>query len=337
MSAAADWEAQESYIGTTQLRAIWRRFLRKRLGVAGLILLALIGISVVLVPAVSPFQTAIATSSIDLWMVPVNVNPDFWFAPAASTDPATGLTYWLGTDKLGRDVLTRIFLGGRVTLPMALIAALLTTLVGTIIGLVAGYYGGWLDSAFMRFTDFVLAWPLIPVYLIAFKFLRGPIPPREFITNTLLILTLVVLTFVLFSWMGLARLVRATVLSLRAQAFIEATRALGAGDRRIIFKHLLPNSLAPILVAATLMVGDFIIFEAILSYFGQGVSEPPAPTWGNLLVDGQGQIWYVTKPNPFEQIRFYLFLFPALMILITVLAINFTADALRSALTPVQR
>jgi peptide/nickel transport system permease protein len=149
-------------------------------------------------------------------------------------------------------------------------------------------------------------------------------------------LTLAVITgvFALLGWPGLARLVRSSVLSLRSQAFVEAAKALGASNYRIIFKHLLPNSFAPIAVAATFAVGDFIILEAILAYFVQGISEPPFPTWGNMLALVQGLAINVTNLNPFEEIRAYLFLLPTLMIFLTVICINYVGDGLRNALDP---
>jgi len=294
---------------------------------------------VIVVPILSPFQTGSVASDYSSWRIPVSGNPDMWFAPAATTDPDTGLTHWLGTDRFGRDEMTRLFLGGRVTLASALIATVLTTTLGVLVGLVAGFYGGWVDTVFMRFTDFVLAWPLIPAYIIFISFMRNLIfvgasfdSYTELVRNLLVMLGIVIGGFVLFSWMGVARLVRGTVLTLRTQPFIEATRALGAGNSRIIFKHLLPNALSPILVAATVMVGEFILWEAALAYFGQGIPEPPAASWGNMLASAQSHIAFVIHPNPFEEIRFYIFLLPCLMVLITVLAINFIADALRAAL-----
>lgn len=339
-TAPAIQGASASYVGTTQLGAVWARFRKRRMGVIGLFVLGLLIAGVILVPAFSPFEATSIASDYNSWLTPMNPNPDLWHAPMGSVDSATGRTYWLGTDKLGRDVLTRLFLAGRVTLLVALVSAVVTTLLGVVVGAVAGFYGGWVDTLFMRLTDFALAWPVLPVYLLAIKFFRESIAelrnPRDLAGSVPLILLTVILPFVLFSWMGVARLIRGNILTLRSMAFIEATRALGAGNRRIIFKHLLPNSLAPILVAFTLIVGDFIIWEAVLAYFGQGIREPPAISWGNLLASAQSHIWFVTQPNPFEQIRFYLFLFPCVFILLTVLSINYIADALRSALDPTE-
>lgn len=337
MSVAGTWDGEdysqrEITRGTTQLGAIWRRFRKQRGGLVGMVVLMLILLGIIVVPEVLPLP-AVGRPEPGRGYIPmVNPNPDMWFAPAATIDPASGHTYWLGSDKLGRDVLKRLFLGGRTTFPIALIAALLTTMLGTAIGLIAGYFGGWIDIVVMRLTDFVLAWPLIPAYVVFYRVIRGVTPSDEFRDNPFPLFTFIVITFLLFSWMGVARLVRINVLVLRQQSFIEATRALGAGSARIINKHILPNVLAPVLVAGTVMVGEFMLFEALLSFFGLGLSEPPGPSWGTLLAYGQSQIWAISNPNPFESIRFYLFLLPCLMILITVLSINAIAEALRSAM-----
>lgn len=328
--------------GATQIGAIWRRFRRQRGGLVGLAVLALLMTSSIVVPIVSPFtDKAVSPPSGPLLVTfPSNPNPDMWFAPAGTYDPATGLTYLLGSNKWGQDVLVRLFMGGRITLPLALIAAILTTLLGTVIGLVAGFFSGWVDTVIMRVTDFMLALPLIPAYVLSYRILRGEPPPVtghfDNAANPFPLFSFIILTFLFFSWMGVARLVRISAVSVRSQQFIEATRALGAGNARIIFKHILPNVLTPILVAGTIMVGDFILFEALLSFFGLGISEPPGPSWGSLLAYGQSQIYAITDPNPFHNIHFYLFLFPALLILITVLSINAVAEALRKAMSITQ-
>lgn len=341
-SARSEEGSSPDYRGTTQIGAIWRRFRRQRGGLIGLAVLALMAASCIVVPIVSPFASTAVVARVGplALQFPANPDPDMWFAPAATTDPATGLTYWLGTNKLGEDVLTRLFIGGRVTLPMALIAAVLTTLLGSIIGLISGYYGGWVDTAIMRVTDFVLAWPLIPAFVMFYNVILGILPKLPTgdldADNPLPLFTGIIVTFVLFSWMGVARLVRISVLGVRSQQFIEATRALGASDARIIFKHIPPNVLTPILVVGTIIVGDFILYEALLSFFGLGIVEPPGPSWGSLLASGQSQIYAITDPNPFKDIHFYLFFFPCLLILITVLSINAIADALRKAMAITQ-
>jgi peptide/nickel transport system permease protein len=347
MSVASAWgekgekgrSLDDRSLRTTQISAIWRHFRKQRGGLVGLAVLALMIISVIVVPIISPLASTavIIPKGPNQFVSPANPNPDMWFAPAATTDPATGLTYWLGSDKFGRDVLTRLFIGGRITLPAALIAAFFTVLLGTVIGLMAGFFGGWVDTLVMRVTDFMLAWPLIPAFVVFYRVILGVLPrlpsgSLDSVSNPLPLFAIIILTFLLFSWMGVARLVRISALSVRSSQFIEATRALGAGNARIMFKHLLPNVMTPVLVAGTIMVGDFILFEALLSFFGLGLTEPPGPSWGTLLAYGQSQIYAILQPNPFENIRFYLFLFPCMMILITVLSIHAIADALRKAM-----
>lgn len=304
---------------------MWKNFRSHKTGMAGLIVLILIILAVIIIPAISPFDPH--------WAYPIDR-----FAPAGTVNTQTGQVHWLGTDWLGRDELVRLAVGGRISLLVALLATFLILIVGTLVGVAAGYYGGWVDFVLMRFTDFMLALPLLPMYLFALRALRqAPVLRPLWVddkTNATLTLVAVAGVFTLFSWMGLARLVRASVLSLRSQNFVEAARALGASNRRIIVRHLLPNSIAPIVVSATFAAGDFLIIEAVLAYFGQGVTDRPFPSWGNLLAPVQAMAFNLTNINPFEDIRGWLFLFPTLMILITVLCINYIGDALRSAFDP---
>jgi peptide/nickel transport system permease protein len=213
--------------------------------------------------------------------------------------------------------------------------------MGTVLGAVAGYYGGLIDTMLMRVTDFLLALPLIPMFLFALRLLReAPVLRplwREQGTDTVITVAAIGGVFVLLGWMGMARLVRGQVLSLRGQQFIEASRALGVGNRRIIFRHLLPNTAAPVLVAATFAVGDFIILESVLAFFNQGINDPPLPSLGNMLTTGQGFALYVTNLNPFQDIRGYMFLLPGIIVFATVLSINYIGDALRTALDPHER
>ena len=309
----------------SQAAQLWRNFRSHKTGVVSLIVLVLIVLAVIVIPVISPFD-AHAAYPIDR------------YAPAGTVNSQTGQVHWLGTDWLGRDELARLSVGGRISLLVALFATLLILALGTVIGLVAGYYGGWADVVLMRLTDFMLALPLLPMYLFVMRSLKQAAILRPLWlddkTNATLTLVAVAGVFTLFSWMGLARLVRASVLSLRSQNFVEAARALGASNRRIIVRHLLPNCVAPIVVSATFAAGDFLILEAILAYFGQGVTDRPFPSWGNLLAPVQGLVFSLTNINPFEDIRGWLFLFPTLMILVTVLCINYIGDALRSALDP---
>ena len=307
---------------------IWRRFRRHKAGMAGLVVLILLVLSAIIIPMLSPF---------DLYQA----NPVQYRAPAGTVDMFNGQVHYLGTDNLGRDIMKRLFIAGRVSLGVALVATALMVVMGTVLGAVAGYYGGLIDTILMRVTDFLLALPLIPMFLFALRLLReAPVLRplwREQGTDTVITVAAIGGVFVLLGWMGMARLVRGQVLSLRGQQFIEASRALGVGNRRIIFRHLLPNTAAPVLVAATFAVGDFIILESVLAFFNQGINDPPLPSLGNMLTTGQGFALYVTNLNPFEDIRGYMFLLPSIMVFATVLSINYIGDALRTALDPHER
>lgn len=221
--------------------------------------------------------------------------------------------HWLGTDDLGRDVFARILYGGRVSLAVGFFSAVASVLLGALIGLLSGYLGGWVDEALMRFTDIMLSLPYIPLYLVMAMAL-GP----GFWT--------LVGIFVAFGWMTDARLVRGVVLSLKNLEFVEAAKALGASRGRIMFRHLLLNSFAPIIVSATLMIGGNIVGEAALSYLGLGI-QPPLPSWGNIL---QTASEYIFSPGNGP----WLVVYPGLFLFLTVVAFNFMGDGLRDALDP---
>ena len=302
----------------TQFGLVWQRFRRHRLGLVGLFTFTIIALAVTIIPIFSPY----------------NYEPQYanQMRPAGFTNPVTGEVNLLGTDQLGRDVFSRIFEGGRNSLAVAVISAIAIVIIGSIFGAMAAFYGGWVDAVIMRVVDFMSVLPLLPAYLIAIRFLASSWNLED--AQSIKILATVSATFIIFGWMGMSRLVRGSILSLRAQPFVEASRALGASGRRIIFKHLLPNSVAPILVAGTFALGDFIILESILSYFGVGIIDPPAPSWGNMLAAGQDLIWTISSLNPMEEVRGFLVFLPSLMILVTMLSINYVGDALRDALDP---
>jgi peptide/nickel transport system permease protein len=313
----------------SQLRLTWRAFRRHRTGMIGLVVLTLMVLGVMFVPVFFPYPYP-----------GINPNAEVWYAPMGAVDKLTGHTFLLGSDRYGRDNLTLLFQAGRLSLTVALIPTVISLIIGSVIGAAAGYYGGWIDTLLMRVTDFMLALPLLPAYLLALRAIRPNIsstglPPLvDDSWSTMLALTVI---FVIFGWMGVSRLVRGLALSLRNQPFVEAARALGAGTPRIIFHHLLPNASIPVLIAGMFMIGDFVIFEAILSYFGLGFRDLLTPTvvsWGNMLAFNQDQAWFMTNLNPFEQIRGYLVLLPSLFLFITILSVNFIGTALRDVLDP---
>ena len=314
---------------TGQWRVVWHAFRRNRVGMFGLVTLSLMVLAVIFVPI--------------FWPDPYNrINPDgtLWGAPMGTVDPSNGHLFVLGSDKVGRDNLSLVFQAGRLSLAIAFIPTVFVLVLGFAIGALAGYLGGWVDSLLMRVADFLLALPLIPAYLIALRLIRSnPRDAGRAYDSFALWETMgsLIIVFIIFGWMGVSRLVRGMVLSLRSQPFVEAAQALGASNTRIMFRHLLPNTAAPLLVAGMFAVGDFIILEAVLSYFGLGIPDTINPTvvsWGNMLAASQDQAWFLTNLNPFEQIRGYLVIFPSILLFITVLSINFIGDALREVLDP---
>ena len=263
--------------------------LRNRIALAGAVILLGLSVVAVLAPWIAPYD-------------PLHVN-----LPDALLPPCTA--YPLGTDQLGRDVLSRLIYGTRISLTIGFIAVGIAVVVGTVVGAVAGFYGGWVDTVLMRVVDTMLAIPTI-FLLLAIIAMIGP--------SIELIMVVIGLT----GWMGVARLVRAEILSLKEREFVLAARMLGASSFRIITKHLLPNAMAPVLVSATLGVGGAILSESVLSYLGLGV-QPPTPSWGNILNEGRvalGVAWWLTVS-------------PGLCILVTVLSFNLLGEGIRDAMS----
>ncbi len=269
-----------------------RRFRKHRLAQFGLVMLVILGLAAIFAPIISSYTF------------------DGQDAALLGQPTAPNFKHLLGTDQLGRDNFTRILHGARVSLSVGLSSALIATFLGTLIGALAGFYGAWVDSVLMRFTDVVLSIPILPLVIALSGFLRPSLP-------------LLVLIIGGLGWMGTARLVRGQFLSLRNTDYVEASRALGGSNSRIMFRHILPNAIGPIVVSTTLAVGGAIILESALSFFGLGV-QPPTPTWGNLL----------TGSSDFLETAPWLAAFPGLFILITVLSVNFLGDGLRDALDP---
>ncbi len=271
----------------------WRRLKRHRLALVSIGVVALLAALCAAAPLIAPY----GFDAIDL----------------DSIRQPPSLAHWMGTDDLGRDLLTRMLFGGRVSILIGLLAALVGTGLGTLVGALAGYYGGRLDNLLMRATDVAYSIPALPLLIVLSSYAQGAVGSMAVIIG-------------LLSWMATARVVRGEVLAIRERAYVEAARGLGASDGRIILRHVLPNTLGPIVVGATLAVGNAIVIESSLSFLGLGV-QPPTPTWGNMLMDAQSTM--ATKP--------WLTLFPGLAILVVVLAVNFIGDGLQDALDPTAR
>jgi peptide/nickel transport system permease protein len=308
-----------------QLVIIGRRFLKHRLAVISTMLILIIFIASLLAPLITVFPR----DEVD---VSTNARP----APPGLVD-TQGRMHVLGVDHLGRDLFTRVLFAARVSLSIAFLAVLLSELIGTLVGAIAGYYGGTVDMLISRVIEFMLTIPQLPILLIisAIMIKRDivlPLPP--FVLKGLSSLMLapereaqkvivLVLILVIFGWLGAARLMRGMALSLSKQDFVEALRAAGASDARIIFRHIVPNGIAPIIVSASLALGGTIITEAALSFLALGVQDP-TPTWGNMLSISQSYMFQ----HP------WLPLVPGIPLVIVSIGFNFIGDGLRDALDP---
>jgi peptide/nickel transport system permease protein len=278
--------------GDSQWSIAARQFKRNKLALVGLAIVVLLYLIALLAPLIAPHDP-IAQHDI---------------ARTAYLSPRPG--NWLGTDRFGRDIMSRIIYGSRISLSIGFIATVISITIGTLLGALAGYFGGKVDAIIMRFTDMVLAFPRL-VLLIMIVALFGPS------------ITMIILVLGLTQWPGTTRIVRGDVLSLREREFIHAAQALGMGRARIIGRHLIPNVLAPVIVAATLGIGNTIVMEAGLAFLGLGV-QPPTPTWGSMVAEGRDNLlgaWWVAT-------------FPGLVIVLVVLAFNLVGDGLRDALDP---
>lgn len=272
------------------LRVIGRRFSRNRLAMIGAVTVLLLITISIFAPFMAPYDPA----AIDVHNV---------LSPPSKTHP-------LGTDELGRDLLSRIIWGSRVSLKVGFVAVGIAIMTGVIIGAISGFYGGMTDSVLMRFVDMMLAFPTFFLILAVIAILEQ---------NIFTIMAVIGLT----SWMDVARLVRAEFLALKEKDFVSAARAVGVNDTRLIFRHILPNALSPVFVAATFGVAGAILIESSLSFLGLGV-QPPDPSWGNILTSGKDNI----------EVAWWLSLYPGLAILITVLSYNLVGEGLRDALDP---
>jgi ABC-type dipeptide/oligopeptide/nickel transport system permease subunit len=290
------YEAGLELKARSQWAYVRRRFLRHRLAMGSVVVL----VATILVAYFADHLTSYSYEELDLNAILIG--------------PTTQGHHWFGTDFLGRDYFTRVLYGIRTSIRVALIVAVVSTTIGTLIGAAAGYFGSWIDNLLMRFTDLILTLPLLAVLLVASnKFGSG---------NQYHVALILAFLF----WTGIARVVRGIFLSLREKEYVEAAKAAGAGDMRIIFRHILPNAMGPIIVNMTLTVAAAILIEAALSFLGFGI-KPPTPALGSLISDGQNEM----------QTAWWLVVFPGIAIMVLVLCINFIGDGLRDALDPTQR
>lgn len=271
----------------------WRQFRRHKAAMFSSVVLVILTGAVFLAPVIAPYEF----DAIDLKSIR---QPPNW-------------QHIMGTDDLGRDLFTRVLYGGRISLAIGIFSALVGTVFGTLVGAIAGFYGGAVDNVLMRATDVAYSIPSLPLLIVLSSYTDSAIP-------------VMVLIIGMLSWMPTARVVRSSVLSIKEKEFVAAAQMMGVREVEIIFRHILPNAIGPIVVGATLGVGSAIIVESSLSFLGLGVS-PPTPTWGNMLQDSQDTM--ASKP--------WLTIFPGLAILATVLCINFIGDGLQDALDPTLR
>ena len=276
--------------GRTQREIIWRRFRRHRLALAGGAILILLYIAAIATPWVAPYGYA----QIDI---------------TALNQPPS-LHHLMGTDQLGRDELTRVMYGGRISLALGLAVGVFSTVIGATVGIISGHYGKSVDVATMGFVDFMLTLPFLPLLLVAGKIFQfSPVT--------------IIVALVLLLWPRMARLVRGQVLAVREQEYVLAARAIGVSNIKIMLRHILPNVVGVMVVEATLIVALAILVESAISYLGLGI-QPPTPSWGNLLQDARTTMTQ----------QWWLAVFPGLMIVITALCVNFLGDGLRDALDP---
>lgn len=283
------WNEEFAVANTKSL--FWKRFKKHKLAVIGLWFLAIVTIAAIFAPFIAPFDPAEITSEFSA--------PPSW-------------QHLLGTDQVGRDVFSRVIYAARVSLAVGIGAVAISAIIGTVLGLISGYFGGIIDGMIMRITDMFMSFPYI-LFILVVASIVGP-----GLTNIILILGVL-------GWPGIARLVRGNVLAIKQSDYVKASIALGYKTPRILFKHILPNTIAPILIFATSGVAGAILDEAALSFLGLGV-QPPDASWGNMLSNAQSISILTDQP--------WLWIPPGILILCTVLSINYIGDALRDALDP---
>jgi len=308
----------------TPFQIVMHRFRRHRLAMISLFVMIGIFIITILAPVIAPFK-----------IQELSVNK--YFVDWGTVDQATGRVHYMGTDNIGRDYFSRLIYAGRISLTVAILSVIISETIGIVVGSISGFFGGWIDSVLMRFVEFMLTIPTLPLLLIISSMLIRneelvaiPEPVLKFMGDILLLnprdsrnAVMIVLILAGFGWLSAAQLMRGTVLSLREQTFVEASRSLGASNFRIITRDMIPNAMAPIIVDASLGLAGYIVGEAALAFLGFGIQDP-VPTWGNMLA--------VTQQFMLD--RPWLPLVPGLPIFLCSLAFNYIGDGLRDALDP---
>lgn len=308
----------------TPFQIVMTRFRRHRLAMVSLIVMIVIFLITILAPVIAPFTVQ-----------ELSVND--YFVPWGTVDEETQRVHYLGTDQIGRDYFSRLIYAGRISLSIAIVSVIISEIVGIVVGAVSGFFGGWVDSILMRFVEFMLTIPILPLLLIISSMLLRneeliaiPEPILKFMASILLLTprdarnaVLIILILAGFGWLNAAQLMRGMVLSLREQTFVEASRSLGASNYRIIMRDMIPNAMAPIIVDASLGLAGYIVAEAALAFLGFGIQDP-IPTWGNML--SASQEFMLDRP--------WLPLVPGLPIFLCSLAFNYIGDGLRDALDP---
>lgn len=277
----------------SQRQLAWEQFKRHKVALIAIVIFTVMTVLCLLAPVIAPYEF----DEIDL---------------KNRKSPPTA-EHYMGTDSLGRDMYTRILYGGRISITIGIFSAVIGTFTGVLIGILAGFYGGKTDNVLMRFTDIAYSIPSLPLLIVLSSYTNAAVPTMVLVIGFL-------------SWMATARVVRASVLSVKEKEYIEAAIGIGAKESRLILRHVLPNIIGPIIVGTTLGVGSAIIIESSLSFLGLGV-QPPTPTWGNMLQESQTTM--ATEP--------WLTIFPGFAILLIVLCVNFIGDGLHDAMDPTLR
>lgn len=285
---------------------LWRRFRKHKMAIIGFVGFILLLVFILVGSIIIPEKKA---NEVDL---------------SARLSPPTS-THWMGTDSTGRDIFARIIYGGQISLLVGVLAVVISVSLGTLVGGVAGYFGGWVDSVLMRFTEAILSIPQLFLLIVLGKYLGKDIQTitvmgRSFSGSVGIVIVVIGTT----SWMVLARIVRANVLSLREMDYVSASKSLGANNMRVIFSHLIPNTFGAIIVASTLGLAGSILNEAYVSFLGLGV-QPPTSSWGNMLTSAQSFI---------QRGAWWMWVFPSIFIIFTILCINLLGDGLRDAFDP---